>query len=89
VLIDGEVRAPSHGVDVDEDATACSEDGRMYQLLPHHDAVRDRTLKITFLEPGAEAYAFTFGVAALVPVPRRAWRPRRRSAGRRAVLGVS
>ena len=26
-----------------------------------HDAVRERTLEITFLEPGAEAYAFTFG----------------------------
>jgi hypothetical protein len=23
--------------------------------------VRDRTLEITFLEPGAEAYVFTFG----------------------------
>ncbi len=26
-----------------------------------HDAVRERTLDITFLEPGAEAYTFTFG----------------------------
>jgi hypothetical protein len=26
-----------------------------------HEAVRQRTLEITFLEPGAEAYAFTFG----------------------------
>jgi hypothetical protein len=25
------------------------------------ETVRDRTLEITFLEPGAEAYAFTFG----------------------------
>ena len=25
------------------------------------DAVHERTLQITFLEPGAEAYAFTFG----------------------------
>jgi hypothetical protein len=25
------------------------------------DAVRERTLEITFLEPGAEAYVFTFG----------------------------
>ena len=36
-------------------------DGRMYQLVREHDKVRDRTLEITFLEPGAEAYAFTFG----------------------------
>jgi hypothetical protein len=26
-----------------------------------HDAVSERTLEIRFLEPGAEAYAFTFG----------------------------
>jgi hypothetical protein len=26
-----------------------------------HEAARPRTLEITFLEPGAEAYAFTFG----------------------------
>jgi hypothetical protein len=25
------------------------------------DTVGDRTLEITFLEPGAKAYAFTFG----------------------------
>ncbi|HEU4400328.1 MAG TPA: hypothetical protein VFU54_21120, partial [Actinomycetota bacterium] len=25
------------------------------------DAVRERTLEIAFLEPGAEAYVFTFG----------------------------
>ena len=36
-------------------------DGRMYQLVREHDRVRERTLEITFLEPGAEAYAFTFG----------------------------
>ena len=36
-------------------------DGRLYQLVRQHDAVREQTLEITFLEPGAEAYAFTFG----------------------------
>jgi predicted Zn-dependent peptidase len=30
-------------------------------FVREHDAVRQRTLEITFLEPGAEAYAFTFG----------------------------
>jgi hypothetical protein len=33
----------------------------MYQLVRERDAVRERTLEITFLEPGAEAYSFTFG----------------------------
>ena len=41
--------------------TDCSSDGRLYQLVREHDAVRERTFEITFLEPGAEAYAFTFG----------------------------
>jgi hypothetical protein len=61
VLLDGEAPGPSHGVDVDEDGNGLLRDGRMYQLVREHDAVRDRTLEITFLEPGAEAYAFTFG----------------------------
>jgi thiol-disulfide isomerase/thioredoxin len=61
VRLDGEVPGPSHGVDVDEDGNGLLRDGRLYQLLRQHDAVRERTLEITFLEPGAEAYAFTFG----------------------------
>jgi thiol-disulfide isomerase/thioredoxin len=61
VLLDGEPPGPSHGVDVDEDGTGRLVDGRMYQLVRQPNAVRPRTLEITFLEPGAEAYAFTFG----------------------------
>jgi thiol-disulfide isomerase/thioredoxin len=61
VLVDGAAPGPSHGVDVDEDGTGVLRDGRLYQLVRVHDAVRERTLEITFREPGAEAYAFTFG----------------------------
>jgi thiol-disulfide isomerase/thioredoxin len=61
VLLDGEAPGPSGGVDVDEDGNGVLRDGRMYQLVREHDAVRQRTLEITFLEPDAEAYAFTFG----------------------------
>jgi thiol-disulfide isomerase/thioredoxin len=61
VLLDGEPPGPSHGVDVDEDGNGLLRDGRMYQLVRQHDAVRERTLEIAFLDPGAEAYAFTFG----------------------------
>ena len=61
LLLDGERPSRSHGVDVDEDGSGLLRDGRMYQLVREHDAVRERTLEITFLEPGAEAYAFTFG----------------------------
>jgi thiol-disulfide isomerase/thioredoxin len=61
VLLDGEAPGPSHGVDVDEDGNGLLRDGRLYQLVRQHDGVGERTLEITFLEPGAEAYAFTFG----------------------------
>jgi thiol-disulfide isomerase/thioredoxin len=61
VLVDGQAPGPSHGEDVDEDGNGLLTDGRLYQLVREHDTVRERTLQITFLEPGAEAYAFTFG----------------------------
>jgi thiol-disulfide isomerase/thioredoxin len=61
VLLDGEAPGPSHGVDVDEDGNGLLREGRLYQLVREHDAVRERTLEIMFFEPGAEAYVFTFG----------------------------
>jgi thiol-disulfide isomerase/thioredoxin len=61
VLLDGEAPGASHGVDVDEDGNGLLREGRLYQLVRQHDGVRERTLEITLLEPGAEAYAFTFG----------------------------
>jgi len=61
LLLDGEAPRPSHGVDVDEDGNGVLREGRLYQLVRQHDGARERTLEITFLEPGAEAYAFTFG----------------------------
>ena len=61
VLLDDEAPGSSHGVDVDEDGNGLLQDGRLYQLARERDTVRERTLEITFLEPGAEAYSFTFG----------------------------
>ena len=61
VRVDGSPPGPSHGVDVDEDGQGLLRDGRLYQLVREHDRVRQRTLEITFLESGAEAYVFTFG----------------------------
>ena len=61
LLLDGEPPGPAHGVDVDADGNGVLRDGRMYQLVRAPDEVRDRTLEVTFLEPGAEAYVFTFG----------------------------
>jgi thiol-disulfide isomerase/thioredoxin len=61
IRLDGDAPGPSHGVDVDEDGNGVLRAGRMYQLVREHDRVRERTVEVTFLEPGAEAYAFTFG----------------------------
>jgi thiol-disulfide isomerase/thioredoxin len=61
VLLDGEAPGRSRGIDVDENGNGVLQAGRLYQLVRQHDAVRERTLTITFVEPGAEAYAFTFG----------------------------
>ncbi|HWM03286.1 MAG TPA: redoxin family protein [Actinophytocola sp.] len=61
VLLDGEAPGSAHGVDVDEDGNGVLRHGRLYQLARQHDAVRERTIDVTFSEPGAEAYAFTFG----------------------------
>ena len=61
VLLDGEAPGPSAGVDVNADGTGVLRDGRLYQLIRQPDTVHEQTLEITFLEPGAEAYVFTFG----------------------------
>jgi hypothetical protein len=61
VLVDGEAPGRSRGVDVDAEGNGVLREGRMYQLVRQYDAVQERTLEITFLEPGAEAYAFTVG----------------------------
>ena len=54
-------RSIDYPVAVDEDGNGVLREGRLYQLVREREAIQQRTLKITFHEPGAEAYAFTFG----------------------------
>ena len=61
LTLDGEAPGAAHGADVEQDGTGMLRDGRLYQLIRVPDAVQARTLEITFLDRGAEAYAFTFG----------------------------
>jgi thiol-disulfide isomerase/thioredoxin len=61
VRLDGEAPGAAHGLDTDADGNGELREGRMYQLIRQPGAIGDRTLELTFLEPGAEAYSFTFG----------------------------
>jgi thiol-disulfide isomerase/thioredoxin len=61
VLVDGEPPGTAHGLDVDEQGHGKVDQQRLYQLIREQRSIADRTLEITFLEPGVEAYAFTFG----------------------------
>ena len=61
VRLDGEAPGAAHGVDVDADGSGVLDAGRLYQLVRVPDTVRERTVEISFLAPGAEAYAYTFG----------------------------
>jgi cytochrome c biogenesis protein CcdA/thiol-disulfide isomerase/thioredoxin len=61
VTIDGKPPGDSHGADVDADGRGVVNGQRLYQLIRQNGAIIDRTFEIRFLDPGAEAYAFTFG----------------------------
>jgi len=61
VSIDGQPPGAAHGVDVDEQGNGTVTDQRLYQLIRQPGAIADRTFEMTFLDPGVEAYCFTFG----------------------------
>ncbi|MBY5353291.1 cytochrome c biogenesis protein DipZ [Rhizobium leguminosarum] len=61
VKIDGEAPGPDHGSDVDADGNGTVTATRLYQLVRQSGAVAARNFEIRFLDPGVQAYAFTFG----------------------------
>ena len=61
VRLDRQPPGPDRGVDVDDDGAGTLTEPRMYQLIRQHSPVTERTFDITFLDPGAQGYAFTFG----------------------------
>ena len=61
VLLDGEPPGPSRGVDVDEDGNGLLETAASTNSCVSMTRCASGRCKITFLEPGAEAYVFTFG----------------------------
>ena len=61
VTVDGAAPGDSHGVDTDANGEGVITGQRLYQLVRQKDEIEDRTFEIRFLDPGAQAYAFTFG----------------------------
>jgi thiol-disulfide isomerase/thioredoxin len=61
VVLDGQPPAAAHGTDVDEAGGGTVTHPRLYQLIRQPDPISERIFQITFLNPGVQAYAFTFG----------------------------
>jgi len=61
VAIDGRPPAASHGIDVDEQGSGTVTEQRLYQLIRQPKPIAGRHFEIEFLDPGVEAFAFTFG----------------------------
>ena len=61
VLIDGKPPGGDHGMDIDAAGNGQVTSQRLYQLVRQSAGSRERLFTIEFLDPGVEAYAFTFG----------------------------
>jgi hypothetical protein len=61
VTIDGKPPGDAHGLDVDEQGYGTVTTPRLYQLIRQPDTVGERTVEVEFIDPGVEAFAFTFG----------------------------
>jgi len=61
VTIDGKPPGADHGVDTDAQGNGVVDGQRLYQLIRQHGAVGDRRFEIHFLDPGVQAFSFTFG----------------------------
>jgi thiol-disulfide isomerase/thioredoxin len=61
VLIDGKPAGVAHGIDVDDQGIGIVTEQRLYQLVRQPTPIADRLFEIEFLDPGVEAFAFTFG----------------------------
>jgi thiol-disulfide isomerase/thioredoxin len=61
VTLDGQPPGADAGLDTNAAGTGIVTSQRLYQLVRQKGPVRDRTLTIEFLDPGVEAFSFTFG----------------------------
>jgi thiol-disulfide isomerase/thioredoxin len=61
VTLDGGAVGEDRGVDVSPDGAGEVREPRLYQLIRQKGQVKDRTFEIEFLDPGVQAFSFTFG----------------------------
>ncbi len=61
VRIDGQPPGAAHGLDVDDQGNGTVSEQRLYLLIRQPEPIADRQFEIEFLDPGVEAFAFTFG----------------------------
>ncbi|KQV26936.1 cytochrome C biogenesis protein [Rhizobium sp. Root1203] len=61
VTIDGKAPGADHGSDIDTDGNGTVTTTKLYQLVRQSSDVAERNFEIRFLDPGVQAYAFTFG----------------------------
>ena len=61
VTLDGRAPGADAGIDITPDGEGVVREERLYQLIRQKGSARERTFTIEFLDPGVEAFAFTFG----------------------------
>ena len=58
---DGKPPLADHGIDTDADGNGMITNHRLYQLVRQATTAKERLFEIEFLDPGVQAYVFTFG----------------------------
>jgi thiol-disulfide isomerase/thioredoxin len=61
VTIDGQAPGENHGEDIDAQGNGVVTDHRLYQLVRQQGPVKEHVFVIEFLDPGVQAFSFTFG----------------------------
>ena len=61
VRLDGQPPGIAHGIDVDAQGNGVVQQQRLYQLIRQPRPIVDRQFEVEFLDPGVEAFVFTFG----------------------------
>jgi thiol-disulfide isomerase/thioredoxin len=61
VTLDGAAPGSDCGIDCGPSGSGEVREPRLYQLIRQKGRIKDRTFEIQFLDPGVQAYVFTFG----------------------------